>query len=298
MNAQELTKALGGQWHGSYGSAKCPGHDDHDPSLSVSEGQDGKILVKCHANCDQSAVWAALQDRGLVQRAEDRPARRRPRRAPQPRPSPEPSPNQGHALEIWRATRDPIGKLTGSYLSHRHITNAPPATIRDHPGLRHGPTGQNLPAMVAAISGADRKVIAVQRTFLRMDGRGKANVSEPKMTLGSMGTCAVRLGPAGPVLGIAEGIETGLSAMQLFDVPVWCSLSAARLHRLRLPPEAVEIHLFADNGERGHEAAERAAKVYLAQGRRVVVRFPPARFGDWNDVLKDFHDPLSGEAVA
>ncbi len=95
----------------------------------------------------------------------------------------------------------------------------------------------------------------------------------------------VRLGPAGPVLGIAEGIETGLSAMQLFDMPVWCCLSAVRLDRLWLPPEAREIHLFADNGAPGHEAAERAARVYQAQGRRVVVRFPPEKFGDFNDLL-------------
>jgi DNA primase len=175
--------------------------------------------------------------------------------------------------------------VVGSYLSHRHITVPIPPSIRYCPALKHGPSGQILPAMVAAISGANRKVLAIQRTFLRRDGRDKANVDEPKMTLGSMGTLTVRLGPAGPVLGIAEGIETGLSAMQLFDVPVWCCLSAARLDRLWLPPESLEIHLFADNGTTGHEAAERAAKAYQAQGRRVVLRFPPEQFGDLNDLL-------------
>ena len=175
--------------------------------------------------------------------------------------------------------------VTTTYLHHRAITCAIPPTIRDHPGLKHGPTGQNLPAMVAAITSADRKVIAVQRTFLRVDGRGKANVSQPKLTLGPMRDGAVRLGRAGPALGIAEGVETGLSAAQLFDMPVWCSLSASRLDRLWLPPESLEVHIFADNGVPGHEAAERAAKAYQAQGRRVVVRFPPAEFGDWNDAL-------------
>ncbi len=97
---------------------------------------------------------------------------------------------------------------------------------------------------------------------------------------------AVRLGPAGLVLGIAEGVESGLSAMQLFDLQVCCSLSASRLDRLWLPPEAVEIHVFGDTGAPGHAAAARAAKVYQAQGRRVVVRFPPQHFGDWNDALQ------------
>ena len=175
--------------------------------------------------------------------------------------------------------------VTATYLRERAITGTIPASIRDHPGLKHGPTGLNLPAMVGAITGADRKVIAIQRTFLRVDGRGKANVSQPKLTLGSMRDGAVRLGPAGLVLGIAEGIETGLSAAQLFDLPVWCSLSASRLDRLWLPPESLEVHVFADNGAPGHEAAERAAKAYQAQGRRVVVRFPPAEFGDFNDLL-------------
>ena len=43
----------------------------------------------------------------------------------------------------------------------------------------------------------------------------------------------------------------------------------------------------ADNGIPGHEAAERAAKAYQAQGHRVVLRFPPERFGDFNDLLRE-----------
>ncbi len=287
MNARELTKELGGRWSGSSGKARCPGHDDHDPSLSVSEGQDGKLLVKCHGRCSQESVIAALKARGLWPEAARSASTTRSTTKAKPTTAPDctPSPNQAHALQIWRASRDPIGTLTAAYLRHRAITGTIPASIRDHPGLKHGPTGLNLPAMVAAITGADRKVTAIQRTFLRVDGRGKANVSEPKMTLGAMLDGAVRLGPAGPVLGIAEGIETGLSSMQLFDVPVWCSLAAVRLDRLYLPPEAAEIHIFADNGTPGLEAAERAAKAYTAQGRRVVLRFPPEKFGDFNDAL-------------
>ena len=284
VNAESLTKALQGRWNGSTGSAKCPAHIDRTPSLSIRDGDGGRLLTYCHTGCPPEAVWAALQDRGLVERAEDRPAPRR-RCARPPRPVPEPSSNREHALEIWRASRDPVGTLTAAYLSHRSITGTVPASIRDHPGLKHTPTGLNLPAMVAAIAMPDRKVIAIQRTFLRVDGRGKANVSEPKMTLGTMRDGAVRLGPAGPVLGIAEGVESGLSAAQLFGLPIWCSLSCSRLDRLWLPSEAVEIHVFADNGTPGHEAAERAANAYQGQGRRVVVRFPPEKFGDFNDLL-------------
>src|SRR5262245_59482385 len=46
-------------------SAKCPAHDDEKASLCFAQGDDGKILVKCHAGCDTSAVVAKL---GLTMR--------------------------------------------------------------------------------------------------------------------------------------------------------------------------------------------------------------------------------------
>ena len=44
---------------------RCPAHDDHNPSLQVTTGTNGKTLVKCFAGCSQDAVVAALNDRGL-----------------------------------------------------------------------------------------------------------------------------------------------------------------------------------------------------------------------------------------
>ena len=44
--------------------ARCPSHEDDKPSLSLTE-RDGRILVKCHAGCAQSAVIAALKAKGL-----------------------------------------------------------------------------------------------------------------------------------------------------------------------------------------------------------------------------------------
>jgi hypothetical protein len=33
-------------------TALCPGHDDSDPSLSVTEGADQRVLLHCFAGCD------------------------------------------------------------------------------------------------------------------------------------------------------------------------------------------------------------------------------------------------------
>ncbi len=282
MTAQEIIKTLGGRWHGSHGMACCPAHEDRSPSLSIRDG-DGKLLTHCHAGCPPEAVWAALQDRSLVKQADDRPRERRQRHG---KPISEPSPNQDHALEIWRASQPATGTPVESYLRHRGITIPVPPSLRYNPATKYTPSGLSLPAMIAGIQSPARRIVAVHRTYLRLDGRGKAGVSTPKMALGPLSSGAVRLGPAGAVLSLAEGVETGLSAMQLFDVPVWCSLSASRLDRLWLPSESLEIHIFADNGGPGIEAAERATKAYQAQGRRVVVRLPSASYDDWNDALR------------
>ena len=41
-------------------TARCPGHDDNRNSLSVSPGENGGIVLHCHAGCQTPAVLAAL----------------------------------------------------------------------------------------------------------------------------------------------------------------------------------------------------------------------------------------------
>lgn len=40
--------------------ARCPAHDDRQPSLSIAEGDDGRALVNCHASCTAEAVVKAM----------------------------------------------------------------------------------------------------------------------------------------------------------------------------------------------------------------------------------------------
>lgn len=48
--------------HESNGSWKalCPAHDDQEPSLSVSEGDDGRVLLRCFAGCENEEIVAAM----------------------------------------------------------------------------------------------------------------------------------------------------------------------------------------------------------------------------------------------
>ena len=64
MTAETIARALGGRKVGQGWTARCPAHDDREPSLSIRD-TDGKVLVRCHAGCDQRDVIAALKARGL-----------------------------------------------------------------------------------------------------------------------------------------------------------------------------------------------------------------------------------------
>ena len=128
-------------------------------------------------------------------------------------------------------------------------------------------------------------MVGIHRTFLRMDGKGKAPVTKPKMMIGRCGGGAVRLAPAGPELVLSEGIETGLSVQQATNKPVWATLSTSGLHSIILPPEVKTVIIAADADEKGEEAAQKAAKRFLAEGRTVKIARPPKGM-DFNDLLQ------------
>ncbi len=55
-----LAKLPDAKKSGTGWSACCPAHDDRQPSLSIAEGEDGRVLLKCHAGCSVDAICAAI----------------------------------------------------------------------------------------------------------------------------------------------------------------------------------------------------------------------------------------------
>jgi len=51
----ENVKGSNGQW-----TARCPAHRDNHNSLSIATGQDGRILLNCHAGCSVENIADAL----------------------------------------------------------------------------------------------------------------------------------------------------------------------------------------------------------------------------------------------
>ena len=64
--AQEITKHLGGHWRGRYGMARCPCHRDRTPSLKVTDGLDGELLLHCFGGCGWRDVKDTLRRDGLL----------------------------------------------------------------------------------------------------------------------------------------------------------------------------------------------------------------------------------------
>lgn len=159
--------------------------------------------------------------------------------------------------------------------------------VRATPVLRYPGAGLH-PAMLALIRGADGVPVNLHRTYLAEGGR-KADVDEARrvMPLSLPEGCAVRLFKPGPVLGIAEGIETAVAASMLFDVPVWASLNTTLLEKWQ-PPEGVRVIVFGDNDGNfaGQAAAFGLAKRLKTKKFEVSVQLPPAPGMDWNDVWR------------
>lgn len=55
-----LSRLKGVKTHGDSWVARCPAHGDRNPSLSVSVGGDGRVLLHCHAGCTLNAIVASI----------------------------------------------------------------------------------------------------------------------------------------------------------------------------------------------------------------------------------------------
>lgn len=276
--ARCICKSRGGKWSGTKGMACCPAHDDRTPSLGVSIGRQA-ILFHCFAGCDQQSVLAALAREGF-----EAPALFSGSKAadfPEPTRTRKPS---TAALRIWRDAERLCASPAKAYLESRGILAASSA-LRFHPRTPLGPKGRTrlLPAMIAAVS-LDEGPIAVHRTFL--SGNAKADFDKPKRALGSLGEAAVRLfAPASGKLGLAEGIESAMSAYALTGIPVWATLGNERFGLVSVPESVTELHLFVDHDAGGELAASRGLAAYEQEGRTIHVRKPSSHDTDWNDEL-------------
>jgi putative DNA primase/helicase len=160
--------------------------------------------------------------------------------------------------------------------------------LHAHPTVEYFEDGKRVgryPALLAEIRDVAGELVSVHVTYLEA-GRKLAKSDARKIFSPLIGRdgCAVRLLPATDELGIAEGIETALSAATLDGLPVWAALNTSLLARFEPPPGVTRLRIYADRDEAGFAHALKLAE--RLQGRvRFEVRTPTVPANDWNDVL-------------
>jgi hypothetical protein len=285
-DANGLTVALGGKWHGRYGTAPCPvcqpeGRKGQN-ALTLADGSSGRLVLDCKKSACAFLDILAMAGLRSGEYTPPDPATIAQRKAQQ-RADAEKRAIQ--AKRLWEEAQPITGTIAETYLRRRGINCELPETLRFHPECWHGPTARRLPAMVAAVQGAGSP--AVHRTWLCADGLGKAEIDPPKAMLGAVTGGAVRLADGLGPLVVAEGIETALSlAGGLLRTPatVWAALSTSGIRGLHLPPAASRLTIAPDGDVPGREAANALAARAHALGWQVSL-LPAPDGRDWNDIL-------------
>ncbi len=182
----------------------------------------------------------------------------------------------------------------GSYLEGRGLVfpSGFVTDLRYHSKCSYHEEGNRYshhPAMLAKVTGPDGTPATIHRTFLTAQGK-KANVEKPRLLMpgkipkGS----AIRLFEPRAQMGIAEGIETALSAALIYKMPVWAAMSTTMMMHWEPPEDVEDVIIFGDNDENfaGHAAAFSLANRLCSVGNYVSVKVMiPDEVGDWNDYL-------------
>ncbi len=178
------------------------------------------------------------------------------------------------------------------YLKGRGIVNMPQMSISYSPEeMYYNSTGEKvgmMPAMIAKITDSlSLEVLQIHITYLKNGKKfdrkvkGIASATDYK-------TPCIRLFQAEKTLGIAEGIESALSAHDMYDVPTWSVVNSGFMKKFRAPLGVTKLMIFADNDRSltGHSAAFECARANLSAKNDVteVSIIWPDELGDFNDL--------------
>ncbi|MEI7670044.1 MAG: toprim domain-containing protein [Pseudomonadota bacterium] len=280
-HAEEIARSLKkAKQFGKVWVACCPAHNDSNPSLQLSDGNNGQLLLHCFTGCDWQDVMTALKLGKNYTPTASKPSK---------------PPKAGdfdtrlRAYKLWKETRPAKDTIVETYMQSRGYFGVIPADIRFHPSLYHSPSKTYFPAMVAKVTRYhDDILLGIHRTYLAKDGKGKADIANNKMMLGNVAGGAVQLGTLGKTLIVGEGLETVISAQNATGITSWAALSTSGMKSLILPPLNIigSIIIAADHDTAGVKAAHECAEKWYAQGRKVQIALPP-KGKDFNDLLKE-----------
>jgi putative DNA primase/helicase len=288
-SAAALVGALGGRPEGE-GRYRVPCPSCGRGNLQIRDGHT-RLLFKCWNGCTFEQITAAFREqgtsiggpnRGISEANPAEEAERRFRR-------------MELARALYTRAEPAAGSIVENYLKSRAITLQIPLVLRFMQYAPHR-DGHSYPAMLAPVVDVNGEQIGVHLTFLSPDGLGKHKFDDPKLCRecrGPISGGAVRLSDHNPdrELLVGEGIESVLSALQLFDdmhgATAWAALSTEGIKALALPRGVRRIAIAVDNdaNNAGQDAALSAYCRWKGDSRSVRLLMPPRAGDDFNDVL-------------
>lgn len=207
-------------------------------------------------------------------------------------PAPDPNQQLDAIRRVWKRSRTPESNgPVDLYVRSRLRHSWPLVGVREHPAARREAGGSGYPAMIWPIQTHAGDLVNLHITLLTPAGE-KAPVEKSKLYMpGSLPSgAAVRLCPAGEVMGIAEGIETAMAASLMHDdMPVWAATNANLLTKWEPPEITTKVVVFADNDANytGQSAAYQLANRLVTQRKIAVEVIVPRETGkDFADVLR------------
>jgi hypothetical protein len=283
--AASLARRLEGQRQGRNWRFPCPLGCGY--TLSICDGEDGRLLAYCFGGCDYDDVHSALVEYGLFDDDDDALCHDVSHSV---RPS---IADELARIQTARWIYDRLAPAAGTiaqvYVRSRHVTIDMPPVLRF--GNCPHRLGGMYPAIAAPVVDVNGAQTGVHMTYLCADGTGKADFPNRDFQRECRGVVrggSIRLTAHDPgcELIIAEGIETALSASEIFDLPAWSAVSAGGLKTLELPPAVRRIVIAADNDATGtgQRNALAAYHRWSVDGRSVRIVMPTS-LGDFNDVL-------------
>ena len=202
----------------------------------------------------------------------------------------------GGAARLFALTCPVPGTLAETYLRGRAITadlDLPALGFLANCLYRDDASSEprKLPALIARVTALDGRLTGVHRTWLRADGSGKADLPEPRKSLGELLGHGVRFGAPHDVLAAGEGLETMLALRSVLPfLPMIAALSAAHLGALLLPEGLKRLYIACDNDRAGLDAGLALANRAHEQAIATRLLVPSAK--DFNDDLRELGPDL------
>ncbi|QIR16338.1 DUF7146 domain-containing protein [Shewanella aestuarii] len=177
-------------------------------------------------------------------------------------------------------------------------------TLGFHPGLSYYCTEDKkfkgkFPALLGIFKDKDGNNLTIHRIYLKPDGSGKAEVSNPKKMMSPpdyVGGGAFRLGEpitlagGGKYLGVTEGIETALALFNANQLPCWSLYSDTVLALFEPASDITHVVIWADKepSQAGLNSAQKLQEKLRNKGVVCQIAYPDflnTEKEDWLDVF-------------